>query len=75
MGVGEERTTLGQGIDVGGFGLWVPAQGTHPVIEIIHHNEEHIGANNRLGCHVEAYQTACQDQHQMGWHGKLVIWG
>ncbi len=43
MGLFKEHAALGEGIDVRCLGLWMPAETTDPVIEIVPGNEQHIG--------------------------------
>ena len=44
MGLFKEHAALGEGIDVRCLGLRVAAETTDPVIEVVHGNEQHIGA-------------------------------
>ena len=47
MGLFKEHAALGKGIDVWCLSLRVSTQASYPVIEVIHRNEEHIGAFGR----------------------------
>ena len=43
----KKDAALGQCIDIRCLGLWMATQASYPVIEVIHRNEEHIGAFGR----------------------------
>ncbi len=44
MGLFKKDAALGQFIDIRCLGLWMATQASDPVIEVIHRNEEYIGA-------------------------------
>ena len=44
MGLFKEHAALGEGIDVWCFGLRMAAETTDPVVEVVHGNEQYIGA-------------------------------
>ena len=47
MGLFKKYTALGKGIDVRCLGLRMAAEATDPVVEVVHGNEQHIGAFGR----------------------------
>jgi len=47
MGLFKKDAALGKRIDIRCLGLWMATQASYPVIEVIHRNEEHIGAFGR----------------------------
>ena len=44
MSLFKEHAALGEGIDVRCLGLRMAAEATDPVVEVVHGDEEHIGA-------------------------------
>ena len=44
MGLFKKYTTIGQGIYVWCLGLRVSIEATDPVVEVVHGDEEHVGA-------------------------------
>ena len=44
MGLFKEHAALGEGIDVRCLGLRMAAETTDPVVEVVHGNEQYIGA-------------------------------
>jgi len=43
MGIGEQRAPRRESIDVGRMRLGMPAQAAHPVVEVVHGDQQYVG--------------------------------